>query len=151
MVLSKVTPPIVLSASSVTVRGAVITLPNVAASFEPFGELGVQLEAVVHKPSASTFQLATTPESAMVRVTHPPDVPKVYCLPAAALAVERLPMPLPPIAAVRDQVVGAVGAPCILGALVEKAERAAIDHKAAACGDDDLVVRGSGVELECQA
>ena len=69
--------PIVRSALSVTVRGAVITAPKVAVSPAPLGSLGVQFAAVVHVPAASTFHWVRRPDEAMVSVTKPPDSPNV--------------------------------------------------------------------------
>ena len=69
--------PIVRLASRVTVRGAVIAAPKTAVSPAALGALGVQLAPVVQLPLASTFQLATRPESAIESVTKPPEVPNV--------------------------------------------------------------------------
>ena len=89
--------PIVRSAFRRTVRGAVITEPKLAVSPGPLGSLGVQFEAVVQLPPASTFHCASRPDVATVSVTKPPDSPNVYALPAAGLLTDSEPMPEPRI------------------------------------------------------
>ena len=75
--LRKVMAPRVFAPSRVTVAGPLSGVLKLAMWDVPLGAVPFQLPALFQEPLPSVIQLRTTPEVAMVRVTNPPDSPKV--------------------------------------------------------------------------
>ena len=73
----KLIEPTFTGTSTVTVRGAVITLPKLALAFTLLGTMSSQLGSADQLPLASVFQLPGM--AAIERLMNPPEYGIIFC------------------------------------------------------------------------